>query len=57
MFDNRLHIAEHDIASQLELSLKGAEFGYMDNIKFTNKIITDHVREKGKQRLHYKLFQ
>ena len=55
MFDTREHVAEQAITSRLESSLKMALFGYMYAIKFSNKIITDHVRYKGEQCCCYKI--
>ena len=45
------HFAEKAIDSPIESSLKSESLGYLDSIKFANKIMTDRVREKGDQHL------
>ena len=42
--------SEQDIASRLESSLFYEKIGYMYDIKFANKIMTDRVNNKGEQR-------
>ena len=48
------HVAEKDIASRLESSLKIESSGYLYWINFPNKIMKDSVRKEGYQHLCYK---
>ena len=57
MFDNREHVAEKYIASQLESSLYFSLLGYLDGINFSNKIMTDRVRDKLEKYCRYNIFQ
>ena len=44
MYDAREHVSEKAIYSWLEWSLKSESLGYLDSIKFNNKMMTDCVR-------------
>ena len=54
-FDARDHVTEKNIVSQLESFLKSESLGYLDRIKFDNKIITYCVREEGGQHRSYSI--
>ena len=55
MYDAREHIWEKAISYQLESFLKSESSGYLDRIKFANKIITNCFTEEGYQHLCYKM--
>ena len=56
-FDAREHASEQAVASLIESYLLRKSFDYMGGIKFSNKMMTDHVRTKGEQSCIYELVQ
>ena len=57
MFDTREHVSEQAIYLLLESFFRSALLGYIDRINFTNRIMTECVRDKFEQRPRYKTFQ
>ena len=46
MYVAREHVAEKAISSQLKSFLRLESLGYLDGIKFSNKVMTDRDREE-----------
>ena len=55
LFSENEHYVEHAVLSQLSSYLSCDTVGYMNRIRFSTKILTDGVRNKGEQQRHYKV--
>ena len=57
LFDDKEYVAEQAFVSRLKPYLLFEYFCYKDRIKLSNDIMSDHVRNKGEQRICYKIPQ
>ena len=57
LYDSREHVVEKAIAYWIEESFKSASLGYLDRIKFDNKMMTYRVREEGDKNLRYNMIK
>ena len=57
LYDTREHVTEKAIDSWKESSLKSESLGYLDKIKFANKLMTYRVRGEIEEHHRYKILK